>query len=69
MNKGRRHELKMLKFKKRLENYRLVGVNGNFNCFRSTGKPCSCWCCQPEKMKVNGLKKKEYKEIKFQLSA
>lgn len=68
MDKGRRHELKMLKFKKRLKNYGLTNKEGNFNCFRTTGKPCSCWCCQPDKMKINGLKKKEYKEIQFQLT-
>lgn len=73
MNKGRRFELKMLKFKKRLRNYRIqlsktesIDRQGNFYSFRSHGKPCSCWCCQPEKMKRNGDKKKEFKEIRFQ---
>lgn len=69
MNKGRRHELKMLKYKKRLKNLGLNEGDGCFVKYRTTGKPCSCWCCQPEKMKVNGLKKKEYKEFMFQIDA
>jgi hypothetical protein len=69
MNKARRHELKMLKYKKRLKNYGLTNTVGKFYCFRSHGKPCSCWCCHAEKMKVNWKKKKEYKELQFELAA
>ena len=49
MNKARRHELKMLKYKKRLKKYRLdetkLGPNANLYAFRSHGKPCSCIFC------------------------
>jgi hypothetical protein len=60
INKGRRHELKMLKYKKRvkllaarsksIEAY-LKGDNNycKLTAFRSHGKPCSCWCCSPYK--------------------
>lgn len=62
MNKARRHELKMLKYKRRL---RVIGhlssttlaspvglekgVHYNFTGFRSHGKPCSCSVCSPYK--------------------
>jgi hypothetical protein len=49
MNKARRHELKMLKLKKRLKKYGLLYATGNFYAFRSHGKPCSCWLCRNEK--------------------
>lgn len=68
MNKGRRHELKMLKHKKRLKNYRLEGETGNFYAFRSHGKPCSCALCSPGKVLTNGVKKKEQNETCFQIS-
>lgn len=51
MDKARRHQLKMLKFKKRLKQLGLLGVDGNFNSFRSHGKPCSCFLCKNEKYK------------------
>lgn len=49
MNKARRHELKMLKYKKRLKQLNLKAGEGRFNCFRTTGKPCSCAVCSPYK--------------------
>jgi hypothetical protein len=51
MNKARRHELKMLKFKKRLIKYGFLNTVGKFDAFRSHGKPCSCWLCRNEKYK------------------
>jgi hypothetical protein len=51
MDKGRRNELGKLKFKKRLKNYRLKEGDGKFNCFRTTGKPCSCSMCSPKEEK------------------
>lgn len=46
--------MKMLKFKKRLRNYRIGGdllLNAkgvhNLHALRTTGKPCSCYVCQP----------------------
>lgn len=63
MNKARRHELKMLKYKKRLKQLSLTpGVNKNYHAYRSHGKPCSCYVCSHSKYnraKVNqgiGLK-------------
>lgn len=49
MNKARRHELKMLKYKKRLKNLGLKDGEGKFYCYRSTGQPCSCLGCAGEK--------------------
>ncbi len=49
MNKARRHELKMLKLKKRLTQLSLLGKVGKFYAYRSHGKPCSCWLCRNEK--------------------
>ena len=49
MNKARRHELKMLKFKKRLKQLNLTGKKGKFHSYRSHGAPCSCSVCSPYK--------------------
>lgn len=50
MNKARRHELKMLKYKKRLKQLGLKeGDRCNFNAYRSHGKPCSCSVCKSPK--------------------
>lgn len=53
MDKARRHELKMLKYKKRLNKYGLTEEaekeNNNLTAFRSHGKPCSCWMCSGPK--------------------
>lgn len=65
MDKAHRHEIKMLKFKKRLSNLGLTSTQGNFFSYRSHGKPCSCSICSPNKCKQNGLVKKELKEIKL----
>jgi hypothetical protein len=64
MNKARRHELKMLKFMRRLKNY---GLDITHNELRTTGKPCSCALCSPAKWKSNGLKKIENQELRFQI--
>ena len=69
MNKARRHELKMLKYKKRLENLGLTNKPGKFFAFRSHGAPCSCSMCSPYKYKLTGENKKRYKDFKFELSA
>lgn len=69
-NKGRRHELKMLKYKKRLRNYGIaaeLGIYGTMYSFRSHGKPCSCIFCSEANIVHNGLKKKERKELLFQI--
>jgi hypothetical protein len=49
MNKGRRHEVKMLRYKKRLDNLGLKEGEGKFFSFRSHGKPCSCFACRNQK--------------------
>lgn len=60
MNKGRRNELKRLKYKRRLNIYAAKSksikqylngdaINVNCNGLRTTGKPCSCYCCSPYK--------------------
>ena len=63
-NKGERHRIKMLKYKKRLRIYGLKECHS----LRTSGKPCSCFMCSPEK-----YSKKERnigrKEIQNQLAA
>lgn len=49
MNKKRRFELKMLKFKKRLKQLGLTLKQGNFHAYITSGKPCSCYLCSPNK--------------------
>ncbi len=68
MNKLRRHELKMLHYKRRLRNYRIkvrTDISQNLYAFRSHGKPCSCYACQQYEQNYNRAKvKSEYlKEI------
>lgn len=46
MNKGRRNELTKLKYKKRLNIYKLD--NGHY-ALKSHGSPCSCGICKAEK--------------------
>lgn len=66
MNKLERKLKQNAKYKKRLKNYNL-DANGSFNVYKSHGKPCSCYVCSTNKYKHNGDKKKELKELKFQL--
>jgi len=50
MNKGMRNRLKYLKYKKRIKNLkRSFGDDtvANDNCYKTTGKPCSCEMCSP----------------------
>lgn len=50
INKGRRQELKMLKYKKRLKQLGLTeGKGKNYFAYRSHGSPCSCPVCSPAK--------------------
>lgn len=66
MDKARRHELKILKFKKRLRNYGIT-VNGDkFHVFRTTGKPCSCHLCSPRRFE-KGMNKKAHKSVVFEV--
>lgn len=60
MNKGRRNELKQLKYFKRLKNLRLNpnAPNSNFHAFKSHGKPCSCWLCRGTKFRDERSKNK-----------
>lgn len=57
MNKRRRYELKMLKYKRRL---RVRGIQdesvGKFYAFRSHGAPCSCTACKPPDRKYSRAK-------------
>jgi hypothetical protein len=36
---------------------------------KTTGTPCSCAMCSPGKIVAKGTKKREYKELQFQLVA
>ena len=50
MDKARRHEIKMLKYKKRLKNRKIYDeTKSNFYILRSTASPCSCYACSGEK--------------------
>lgn len=51
INKGRRHELKMLKYKKRINQLSIDETKGKFYGYRSHGQPCSCYMCSPTKFK------------------
>jgi hypothetical protein len=74
MNKQERKLKGQAKFKKRLKNYGIIqdifdngwGNNPrnkliNFNCYRTTGKPCSCIMCSPGKIE----EKAKYRFNKF----
>lgn len=59
MNKQIRKEIGERKYKKRLSNYKIThlsiqkiidrGAKANFYAFKTTGKPCSCDNCSPNK--------------------
>lgn len=69
MNKARRHELKMLKYKRRLKNLGLKeNPNSNFHAYRSHGSPCSCYMCSHNKYSRETEKKTLKREIEFDLS-
>lgn len=74
MNKHERILKGQAKFKKRLKNYGITqeifkdgwGINSrnkliNFNCYRTTGTPCSCAGCSPGKIE----EKAKYRLNKF----
>lgn len=64
MNKARRHELKMLKYKKRLKQLRLKeGVNKNYFAYRSHSCPCSCFMCSHSKYNRANIKMASMREI------
>lgn len=64
MNKGRRHELKMLKYKKRLKQLGLKEGEGKFYAYRSHGAPCSCMVCQqPDDSYIRAKVKSELPSI------
>lgn len=59
INKGRRNELKKLKYKKRLKNMSLDEnmPNSNFNAYKSHSTPCSCFMCRGIKYRDSDRKK------------
>jgi hypothetical protein len=67
MNKARRHELKMLKYKKRLKLYSLKENEiSNLYAYRSHSCPCSCSMCSNKK--YDRAKEKEFtKQFKNQI--
>jgi hypothetical protein len=62
MNKFERRLKGNLKRKKRAVHY--PGWINNY-ILRNTGKPCSCMFCSPGKTVLNGVKKKEKKELEL----
>jgi hypothetical protein len=75
MNKLRRHELKMLKFKRRMKIYgfkKELWLNptsqSNLFAFRSHGSPCSCYMCSRPDLKYNRAKEKSnYRKLAINL--
>jgi len=67
MNKRERWLKGNFKFKKRLKNLRLSlnDPNSNYNCYRTTGKPCSCPMCSPSKLGDKRKYKVKYKKQIF----
>lgn len=63
MDKATRHELKMLKYKKRINQLGLNNADGKFYAYRSHGKPCSCFMCSPYKYERTGLQRVTSEEI------
>jgi hypothetical protein len=63
MNKARRHEVKMLKYKKRMRVYKkpflLPDGQTKMFAFRSHSCPCSCSACQQPEQAYNRAKEKE----------
>lgn len=56
MNKGRRQEIKQLKFKNRLKRFGLkLNKATDWKCYRTTSTPCSCNMCSPQKYKRSDL--------------
>lgn len=61
MNKLERRLKGDVKFKKRLKNVGLTpkaldfqekaGIKNKLFCYKTTGKPCSCWMCSPKDIK------------------
>lgn len=50
MNKGRRNELRDLKWKRRLKNLGLKREKSrDYICYRDQGRPCNCSVCQKPK--------------------
>lgn len=58
MDKSRRHELKMLHFKRRMKKMRPLSLKagGDYYAYRYHSTPCSCWCCRS--LKYNRAKEK-----------
>lgn len=64
MNKGRRNELRDLKWKRRLKNLGLDRKKPkDFICYRDQGKPCSCPMCSPGRV----VEKAKYKKQRILL--
>lgn len=65
MNKGRRHELKQLKYKRRLK---MIGASSaetlanpkghkyNYTGYKNSSNPCSCYACQQVEENYNRAK-------------
>jgi hypothetical protein len=62
MNKARREELAVLKYKKRLKGMGLKPSENNL-CFKSSGRPCSCSICKQPRYS------KKDRTIKIDISA
>ena len=68
MNKARRHELKKLKYKKRLirigswDNETAkspIGEHYNYTGFLNSSNPCSCFMCSNQKYKRSDFKREK----------
>jgi hypothetical protein len=77
MDKARRHELKMLKYKRRLKLIGFLndetlrnpkGETYNLTSYRNHSKPCSCYMCSPNKYSRPKVKSDLPKVIDFGLN-
>ena len=58
MNKGRRQELKRLKFLRRVKKFNLNLADSSYNCYKNSSTPCSCHLCRGEKYRDSRNSKK-----------
>ncbi len=66
MNKRERWLKGNLKFKKRIKVLGLDFNNSPYNCYRTTGKPCSCPMCSPGKLGEKKKYKVKHKKLNLE---
>jgi len=68
MNKGQRTLVAKQKFVSRLRRFGFIQTTPtDWNCYRTTSTPCSCWMCSPGRELVKGVKKRKRAELEAEL--